>query len=741
MTSSVKTNIMSCIRIQSVVTRLILAVIIAAPWAVSSSSAQGKLSRPGTATHLKLRAAVEALGDSVVIRWAPATAMAWELCNDSGYQLLRIDYSTPGAPVTTHLTKGPLRPMTLAEMKASLAPANKYAAIASQAMYGGDFRMTQAAPATFSDQVRQAHNALDMRYSLAMQSADFSPPVASALALRWVDRNVKQGGRYLYVVYSTAANGNYIIDSARAAVVNIRSTRHPAPQGLKAFGFDRSVELHWNRRQSGQFDAYYVERSDDGGKTYHRLDSLAFFSSYNPAPAAEHGKTDTAVHEIASILRDHQVYFDSIPRDYHTYYYRVTGINAFGEQSPFSDPVAVSGRDMTPPSSPVIETVSTGDARSLALHWRQPAPAADVAGYYVSRAGDVKGPFVPLTTRLLGKNTFRFIDTAAIPHGPNYYAVLAVDTAGNVSASTPRVGYLEDTVAPAAPTGVGGYVDSSGVVHLHWHPGPEPDLEGYKVYYAYNPDQSYSQITHTAITDTSFSDTISMTTLYRRVYYEVVAVDFDDNHSPYSAAAVLSKPYVIAPAAPVAGSVYGDAGGAHIQWFESRSPGVKGYTVYRSRKGESWQPVDTLAQDWTREDILYTDTAISPNTDYYYAASTLDSTGVSSPRSFTVRVRYSRAATLPSADGLRAAWDSSSHAVKLDWNYNGTGDYFFVLYRSSGTGPLAPWHSSDQNARSWGDKEVSSGVYHYAIRVVSRQRHARSAVSEPVTVRVVKPSL
>ena len=106
MTSSVKTNIMSCIRIQRVVTRLILAVIIAAPWAVSSCSAQGKLSRPGTATHLKLRAAAEALGDSVVIRWAPATAAAWELCNDSGYQLLRVDYSTPGSPVTTQLTKG-----------------------------------------------------------------------------------------------------------------------------------------------------------------------------------------------------------------------------------------------------------------------------------------------------------------------------------------------------------------------------------------------------------------------------------------------------------------------------------------------------------------------------------------------------------------------------------------------------------------------------------------------------------
>lgn len=727
---------MSCIRIQRVVTRLILAVIIAAPWAVSSCSAQGKLSRPGTATHLKLRAAAEALGDSVVIRWAPATAAAWELCNDSGYQLLRVDYSTPGSPVTTQLTKGPLRPMALAEMKASLAPGNKYAAIASQAMYGGDFRMTQAAPASFSDRLKQAHDALDMRYSLAMQSADFSPPVASALALRWVDHQVKKGGRYVYVISSAAANGNYVIDSARVAVVNLASAYHPAPQGLRAFGFDRKVELHWNRRQAGQFDAYYVERSDDGGKSYHRLDSLAFFSSYNPAPAAGHGKTDTVAHEIASVLRDHQVYFDSIPRDYYTYYYRLTGINAFGEQSPFSDPVAVSGRDMTPPSPPVIEKVSTGGARSLALSWWQPAPGADVAGYYVSRAGDVKGPFVPLTTRLLGKNTFRFIDTSAIPHGPNYYAVLAVDTAGNVSASTPRVGYLEDTVAPAAPTGVRGYIDSSGVVHLHWHPGPEPDLGGYKVYYAYNPGQSYSQITHMAITDTSFTDTISMTTLYRRVYYEVVAVDFDDNHSPYSAAAVLSKPYVIAPAAPVAGTVYGDAGGAHIQWFESRSPGAKGYTVYRSRKAEGWQPVDTLAQDWTREDILYTDTTISPNTDYYYAAATLDSTGVSSPRSFTVRVRYSRATTLPSPDGLRAVWDSSRYAVKLEWNYQAAGDYFFVVYRSVGTAPLAPLHSSGGKSRSWSDQGVSRGVYQYAIQVVSRDHGARSEMSAPVTVRV-----
>ena len=334
---------------------------------------------------------------------------------------------------------------------------------------------------------------------------------------------------------------------------------------------------------------------------------------------------------------------------------------------------------------------------------------------------------------MLPRNTTTFTDTAAIPHLPNYYVVIAVDTAKNVSASAAYPGYLTDTIPPAAPIAVAGTIDSNGVVYLHWAAGKEPDLKGYKVYYAYNPKNEFSQVTHTTLTDTSFTDTISQKSLNRRIWYKVVAVDRSNNHSAYSAPAALKKVVVVPPSAPVAGAIVIKRHSVTIEWIESRSEGAAGYEIFRKQAAD-WTPIARLHQDWSVHSLHFTDTSIAANTDYYYAAETIDSTGSRSGRSFAVHVRSNAADSLSSLTSLQAKLDSRQHHVRLSWQYKDTGDYFFVVYRSVNNGTLDAWQSFDKTTQSGEDAQVSSGAYSYAIKVVHRDRAAASAISKPIQV-------
>ncbi|HLI93173.1 MAG TPA: hypothetical protein VKU83_06175, partial [Puia sp.] len=424
--------------------------------------AKGQGKKPTGPRHLHVRMLAKSYSDSIVVRWAPMDAVAWSMGNDSGYRVTRIDYSDRQHPVTRVLSAR-LRPLTLEQMMVALRRDDQYAAIAAQALYGKDFQMTREAPYGFAKRIKQAHDALNFRYSFALQAADFSPEVASAIALRWVDKDVKKGVAYIYVITVCGSTKDYVVDSAATLLANNAATPIPAPDGLQVFGFDRKAELHWNRRQVGNFSAYDIERSDDGGKRWVAVSKLPYFSPDKMPPASGEikEKSDTLIRKVGALIRDHQVFVDSLPQDYHAYLYRVRGINAFAELSPWSEPVTVQGRDLTPPVAPMIDSVRNTAGTLLRINWSQRVSSPDLAGYYISKGTSVKGPFYPLTSRLLPRDTRSFTDSAGIPHLPNYYVIVAVDTAKNTAMSAAFPGYLTDTIPPAVPVGVAGSIDSS----------------------------------------------------------------------------------------------------------------------------------------------------------------------------------------------------------------------------------------------------------------------------------------
>src|SRR6185312_3719741 len=406
--------------------------------------------------------------------------------------------------------------------------------------------------------------------------------------------------------------------------------------------------------------------------------------------------------------------------------------------------VRVEGKDMTPPPASVIDSVRNISGSQLRIVWSQRMASPDLAGYYISKGNSVKGPFYPLTKYMLPKETRVFTDSAAVAHVPNYYVIVAVDTAKNVAASGAFPGYLTDTVPPSAPVGVAGSIDSMGVVRLHWAANHEPDLKGYKVYFAYGARDQVAQVTHVLLADTSFVDTVSMRSLNRRVWYSVVAVDNSNNHSAYSAPAMLKKLVVVPPSAPLAGTVTVAARRVTVEWIESRSEGAAGYEIARMRgqpkTPDAGQPAryalgGKMAQDWNRRSLFFSDT-ISVNTDYYYTARTIDSNGVRCEWSSPVHVAYRATDSLEAPAGLQVRLDDKHHHVRLSWQYKDKGEYFFVVYRGFNHGALSAWHSFDKDVSSGEDDEAGSGGYDYAIKVVYRDRPAISAMSKPVHITI-----
>ena len=177
------------------------------------------------------------------------------------------------------------------------------------------------------------------------------------------------------------------------------------------------------------------------------------------------------------------------------------------------------------------------------------------------------------------------------------------------------------------------------------------------MYYAYGPKDQFAQLTTHAVTDTTFTDTISMKSLNRRVWYEVVAVDNTNNHSAYSAPVAIKKLVVIPPTAPVAGAIAMKGHSVSIEWVESRSEGAAGYEIFRSAipaipADTTWTPIARLHQDWNTHSLHFTDSSIATNTDYYYTAETIDSTGSRSARSMAIHARSNAADSLPMLSSL-----------------------------------------------------------------------------------------
>ncbi|WP_428936378.1 PA14 domain-containing protein [Streptomyces sp. ACT015] len=348
-------------------------------------------------------------------------------------------------------------------------------------------------------------------------------------------------------------------------------------------------------------------------------------------------------------------------------------------------PRTAVGVDKVKPLVPTGTSLAHDSAHRVRFGWSA-NKEMDLAGYRVYRR--LKGTSFgaePLATT----TSTAYTDTTLPKNGAVYfYEVRAYDKAGNESAGTADLSVTTaDTLAPATPTGVGGWrPDHSRKAQLSWSANTETDLAGYHVYRS----TTGRPVPLTAANRVSGDKPLSTTWFEQPLpqtgdvhLYVVTAVD---THGNESAASSVVEFYTLDTTGPVDTAHHAraveDERGVTLTWDRSQttSPDFAGYTVVRGdrpvgQSGRAWEVVGKGIRGTS-----FTDKAPPPGATYSYSVMAVDGAGNSGVPSVEMPVTVAGNSTPPPAvTGMSAT--ARENGVDLSWDASDDPglDHYLVL--------------------------------------------------------------
>lgn len=429
---------------------------------------------------------------------------------------------------------------------------------------------------------------------------------------------------------------------------------------------DKAVILRWSHAPlRGYAVAYRVDRSGDG-KNFAAV-----------APPMLYDRLSKGVGDDPLGME----WTDPLPANDETWHYRVVALDAFG--LPSVDNMVLT---MTPREDPTLPAfgairIDTKNDGSSTLDWSYPMPA-NLKGFQVIHSvNGALGPYELSHTEPLSASTRSFThrwDLRADVH----YRIMALGKDGSATASDLVYRAIADTIPPDIPTDLRVEVDSTGLVHIAWRSVQDKDLRGYRVFKSYQADRGFVQLTRVPITDTMYSDTLSLQRLDKQAYYQVVALDGSFNQSAPSAPVMGRMIDVVPPTPPllVGADVEKDQR-VQLIWKASSSPDVAYYEVQYRNTGDSLFQELHLA---TTKELSYTDQGFKevPHSREYRVMA-VDSAGNSSESNLRRAVRRSLPTKPDAPIDLRAEMKDGN--VSLVWRIAQDGAVSHCLvYRQQG---------------------------------------------------------
>jgi uncharacterized protein len=637
-------------------------------------------------------------GDSILVRWAPSSLIAWQWGNKSGYRLERYTILKNGKVDEALLRKPSLaidtiRPLTKAGWE-QLMLLDERAAIVSSGIYNEDFKPV-GSNASMAEMINIKEQ-YDAKMGFSLFACDLNPMFAKGAGLMYVDKDVRPGERYLYRVSLADRGKEKRVEPGNVLKSPEERQKLPKPNIVGIEWGDRTASLTWDtKRDVGIYTAYYLEKSSDS-ITYSMVTDL-------PVVSGSENREQTK-----------SAYVDSLTDNERRVYYRMRGITPFGETGPYVYAVGGRGRSGFE-VLPVIRSGTTDTKAKMAtITWGfNEEFIGEVKGFQVLRAKAAEGPYTELSDKLLGVGDTIFTDKA--PGASNYYKVKAVSKLGGVAVSFPYLVMLADNEPPVAPVGIRGKVSDSGVVRLAWKQNGEKDLFGYKVFRANNLKEEFTEITPQFLTRNELYDTIEVNTLTKQVFYKVIAVDVNFNKSAYSEPFELKRPDVVPPTKPLFEKAGMIKGGIQLAWVPSASDDVVKYTLQRVNKKDgsskellNWNPQQKqVAPSWLDS------TAVMGNV-YFYSLTATDAAG-NATIGRTGEIDYETGLRGPVKDFTVIA-DTKLRTVNLRWSYPIKAATWY-LYRCKKGEPMQLYQTLEGNVTEWKENRLSVGfVYQYQIK-------------------------
>jgi len=189
-------------------------------------------------------------------------------------------------------------------------------------------------------------------------------------------------------------------------------------------------------------------------------------------------------------------------------------------------------KPLSPPSAPTGMSAS-GSGAGIFVNWND-SPEGNVIGYNIYRSNASNGTFTKLNSDPVAVS--QFTDILAPAGQTSFYRVTAVDYHGGESAyNTTSALRPNDTVPPAAPTGLTALGSSSGI-SLNWDDNSETDLAGYNIYRSSSSGGPYTKLNSSLRTVSDYIDTGAPSGATS--FYRVTAVDSSGNESTFASISV-----------------------------------------------------------------------------------------------------------------------------------------------------------------------------------------------------------
>jgi len=325
-----------------------------------------------------------------------------------------------------------------------------------------------------------------------------------------------------------------------------------------------------------------------------------------------------------------------------TYTYRVSAFNGEGLESSPSSPQNVSTLDPEPPPPPTNLSATTVSASEIDLSWTA-STAGDVTGYRVLRNGS--------SVAVLGLTT-TYRDSGLQGFTTYNYTVTALDSEGQESGpSGPAQATTLDGTPPTVPANLSATATGTSTIDLTWSPSADPEtgVVGYRVF------RNGSQIGSTD--QTTFTDSgLNPATTYD---YRVRAVNGEGLESGLSNEDSATTLDATGPTTPT--NLEASPAGTNridLTWTASSDPetGIAGYRIFRdgSQVGQTAQ-------------TSFTDTGLSPATEYEYRVRAVNGDGIASGLSDAASAT-TLDATAPTTPQNLAATPVGTERIDLAWS-------------------------------------------------------------------------
>lgn len=633
---------------------------------------------------------------NVRLRWSPKNYLVWKTANKYGYTLQRYTFDQQ-MNLTLERTDD-FRPLAIDEWE-PIADTNDNAAVVAQAMFGDSFEMANEGSSILR-MINMAQEQ-DMRFSFAMLIAAQDFDIACKMGLGTLQR-IEPDKRYLYRLFVNAPDSVLKCDTAGCILTSQDIPQLPNILDLAAVYINGRIELRWSKMvNEDYFVGYYIERSSDS-VNFTRVNKSLFVPF----------ETDAYVRNY--------IFSDTVESVGERYYYRIQGVNFFGEYSRYS-PVAGVSTYKPITKSPFITELADAGGENISVTWDFPADEQQqLSGFQILVSDYVADNYSPVFDHLLPPETRQSVVPTV--GTSNYVIVAAYDKSGIEYLSMPKFIQQVDSTPPMAPVGLKGNMNSDGVVVLDWTANSEADIAGYRVFYTTDKYMSYTNLTNKPITDNHFEYEFPLNWLNRNLYFTVVAEDIFYNYSDYSDTIAIKMFDTIPPTPAVFRSYESTDSAICMEWVNSSSTDLMATRLVRTDGANA----DTLLS-FKDEHNQFCDASAKSDKRYEYTIVSIDSAGNKSLSNTIAATGKHK----PYNVTLKVKFDAGRNAMLLSWDTGDERQAGAYIYKAANGGKLYLYKTVAGSESTFVDRDVEiNRPYSYCVKV--KLENGKTAITKTV---------